>query len=111
MPLSSCGPPTPGRRRVSRTESDSVPASHRAIPGPAFLTLSKPSTPSYARARTHTHTQMDAFRTIMAKEGVRGFYRGWVANTVKVVPQNAIRMVSYEAMKNVMGVKKAKTDT
>ncbi|KAG2438672.1 hypothetical protein HXX76_005219 [Chlamydomonas incerta] len=55
--------------------------------------------------------QMDAFRTIMAKEGMRGFYRGWVANTVKVVPQNAIRMVSYEAMKNVLGVKKAKTDT
>lgn len=42
---------------------------------------------------------------------MRGFYRGWVANTVKVVPQNAIRMVSYEAMKNVLGVKKAKTDT
>ncbi|KAG2445372.1 hypothetical protein HYH02_008837 [Chlamydomonas schloesseri] len=55
--------------------------------------------------------QMDAFRTIMAKEGMRGFYRGWVANTVKVVPQNAIRMVSYEAMKSVLGVKKAKTDT
>ncbi|KAG2502088.1 hypothetical protein HYH03_000580 [Edaphochlamys debaryana] len=56
-------------------------------------------------------SQSDAFRTIWAKEGVRGFYRGWVANSVKVVPQNAIRMVSYEALKKVLGVKKAKTDT
>ncbi|PNH02235.1 putative envelope ADP,ATP carrier protein, chloroplastic [Tetrabaena socialis] len=56
-------------------------------------------------------SQADAFRTIWAKEGFKGFYRGWVANTVKVVPQNAIRMVSYEAMKGVMGVAKSKTDT
>ncbi|GFR43348.1 hypothetical protein Agub_g4270 [Astrephomene gubernaculifera] len=55
--------------------------------------------------------QMDAFRTIWAREGWAGFYRGWVANSVKVVPQNAIRMVSYEAMKGMLGVKKAKTDT
>ncbi len=55
--------------------------------------------------------QMDAFRTIMAREGLRGFYRGWSANTIKVVPQNAIRMVSYEALKGLLGVKKAKTDT
>lgn len=55
--------------------------------------------------------QMDAFRTIMAREGLRGFYRGWSANTIKVVPQNAIRMVSYEALKGLLGVRKAKTDT
>lgn len=55
--------------------------------------------------------QMDAFRTIWAREGWRGFYRGWVANSAKVVPQNAIRMVSYEAMKTLLGVKKSKTDT
>ena len=44
-------------------------------------------------------------------EGYRGFYRGWVANTIKVVPQNAIRMVSYELLKSMLGIKKAKTDT
>ena len=30
---------------------------------------------------------------------------------MKVVPQNAIRFVSYEALKTLMGIKKAKTDT
>jgi solute carrier family 25 phosphate transporter 23/24/25/41 len=34
-----------------------------------------------------------------------------VANTLKVVPQNAIRLVSYEALKGVLQVAKAKTDT
>jgi solute carrier family 25 (mitochondrial phosphate transporter), member 23/24/25/41 len=56
-------------------------------------------------------SQADAFATIWRTEGRRGFYRGWVANTIKVVPQNAIRFVTYEALKKAMGVKKAKTDT
>ena len=55
--------------------------------------------------------QADAFVTIWRKEGVTGFYRGWAANTIKVVPQNAIRFVTYEALKGLLGVKKAKTDT
>ena len=55
--------------------------------------------------------QLDAFATIWRKEGVRGFYRGWTANTIKVVPQNAIRFVTYEALKGLLGVKRAKTDT
>lgn len=55
--------------------------------------------------------QLDAFKTIWAKEGAVGFYRGWSANTIKVVPQNAIRFVSYEFLKSMLGVKKAKTDT
>lgn len=56
-------------------------------------------------------SQLDAFATIWRTEGVRGFYRGWAANSLKVIPQNAIRFVSYEALKSVMGIKKAKTDT
>jgi solute carrier family 25 phosphate transporter 23/24/25/41 len=55
--------------------------------------------------------QLDAIATIARTEGLRGFYRGWVANSVKVVPQNAIRMVAYEAAKGLLGVKRAKTDT
>lgn len=71
--------------------------------------------------------QMDAFATIWKTEGslfcskhvlelvwisgMRGFYKGWSANTLKVVPQNSIRFVSYEIMKKLLGVKKAKTDT
>lgn len=42
---------------------------------------------------------------------MRGFYNGWVANTLKVVPQSAIRFVTYEFFKQMLGVKKAKTDT
>ena len=55
--------------------------------------------------------QLDAFATIFAQEGARGFYRGWLANTLKVVPQNAIRFVSYEFMKGLLGIQKKKTDT
>lgn len=56
-------------------------------------------------------SQADAFVTIYRQEGMVGFYRGWIANTIKVVPQNAIRFVAYEFFKNWMGVKKSKTDT
>lgn len=45
------------------------------------------------------------------QEGMRGFYKGWAANTLKVVPQNSIRFVAYELLKGFLGVKKAKTDT
>lgn len=40
-----------------------------------------------------------------------GFYRGWSANTLKVVPQNSIRFVSYELFKSLLGIQKARTDT
>jgi solute carrier family 25 phosphate transporter 23/24/25/41 len=56
-------------------------------------------------------SQADALRTIWRAEGARGFYRGWCANTIKVVPQNAIRLASYEALKSALGVQRAKTDT
>lgn len=55
--------------------------------------------------------QADAFVTIWRTEGLVGFYRGWAANTIKVVPQNAIRFVAYETLKKLLGVKRAKTDT
>lgn len=62
--------------------------------------------------RGHTYAgQLDAFARIWASEGLRGFYKGWAANTIKVVPQNAIRFVTYETLKSLMGVRKAKTDT
>jgi len=36
-------------------------------------------------------SQLDAFRKIWAADGLPGFYRGWLANTLKVTPQNSIR--------------------
>lgn len=46
----------------------------------------------------------DAFSTIFRKEGMGGFFKGWVANTLKVVPQNSIRFVAYETLKTLFGV-------
>jgi hypothetical protein len=43
--------------------------------------------------------------------GMKAFYKGWGANTLKVVPQNSIRFVSYELLKTLLGIQKAKTDT
>ena len=57
------------------------------------------------------NNMLDALQTMWRTEGVRGFYRGWVANTLKVAPMSAIRFVSYEALKNLLGVQKAKSDT
>ena len=54
---------------------------------------------------------LDALTTILKEEGLRGYYKGWAANCLKVVPQNSIRFVSYEFIKQIMGVKKKKTDT
>lgn len=53
---------------------------------------------------------LDAITTIARTEGMRGFFRGWVANSLKVVPQNSIRFVSYEILKDLLNVpeKKAK---
>ena len=46
----------------------------------------------------------DAFATIWRNEGMKGFFKGWTANTLKVVPQNSIRFVSYEVLKSLFGV-------
>lgn len=52
-----------------------------------------------------------AVMDIMRTEGFRGLFNGWTANTIKVVPQNSIRFVSYELLKGLLGVNKAKSDT
>lgn len=45
------------------------------------------------------------------QEGMRGFYQGWLANTLKVAPQSSIRFVAYEALKALLAVQGARTDT
>jgi len=50
----------------------------------------------------------DAITTIARTEGVKGFFRGWAANTLKVVPQNSIRFVSFEILKDLFGAPAAK---
>lgn len=43
---------------------------------------------------------LNAVATIFRKEGFRGFYRGMLANAMKVAPNNAIRFGAYEFLKN-----------
>jgi hypothetical protein len=38
----------------------------------------------------------DATRKIWAHEGVRGFYKGFAANLLRVAPQSALTLVAYE---------------
>eukprot|EP00899_Mesostigma_viride_P018841 jgi/Mesvir1/26959/Mv20677-RA.1 len=59
----------------------------------------------------HYTSMANALVSIHQKEGIRGFYRGWWANTLKVMPQNSIRFVTYELFKKLVGVQKKKTDT
>ena len=61
----------------------------------------------------NTYSSMgNALTTIASKEGIiNGFYQGWWANTVKVVPQNAIRLVMYGLLKDLLQIEKEKTDT
>ena len=42
---------------------------------------------------------VDAFRTIVRTEGVRGLYKGMAPNAIKVVPNNAVRFLAYDALK------------
>ena len=39
---------------------------------------------------------VDCARKLVAKEGMGGFYKGFMANLLRVAPQSAITMVSYE---------------
>lgn len=45
-----------------------------------------------------------AFRTILEKEGVFGFYRGMLPNAVKVVPNTAVRFMAYDFLKRSFGL-------
>ncbi|KAG2617198.1 mitochondrial adenine nucleotide transporter ADNT1-like [Panicum virgatum] len=47
---------------------------------------------------------IDAFRKTVRHEGVGALYKGLVPNSVKVVPSIAIAFVTYEIVKDVLGV-------
>ncbi|VAH11380.1 unnamed protein product [Triticum turgidum subsp. durum] len=47
---------------------------------------------------------IDAFRKTVRHEGFGALYKGLVPNSVKVVPSIAIAFVTYEAVKDVLGV-------
>ncbi|KAE8056039.1 hypothetical protein FH972_012841 [Carpinus fangiana] len=47
---------------------------------------------------------VDAFRKTVRHEGFRALYKGLVPNSVKVVPSIAISFVTYEIVKDILGV-------
>lgn len=47
---------------------------------------------------------VDAFRKTVRNEGFKALYKGLVPNSVKVVPSIAIAFVSYEVVKDALGV-------
>ncbi|TQD68971.1 hypothetical protein C1H46_045496 [Malus baccata] len=47
---------------------------------------------------------VDAFRKTVRHEGFGALYKGLVPNCVKVVPSIAIAFVTYEMVKDVLGV-------
>ncbi|CAA0838936.1 Mitochondrial adenine nucleotide transporter ADNT1 [Striga hermonthica] len=56
------------------------------------------------KAALEYNGMIDAFRKTVRHEGVRALYKGLVPNSVKVVPSIAIAFVTYEQVKELLGV-------
>lgn len=56
------------------------------------------------RASLEYTGMIDAFSKTVRNEGVRALYKGLVPNSVKVVPSIAIAFVTYEQVKEILGV-------
>jgi len=56
---------------------------------------------------TNYKNTLDAFKTIYNKEGPKGFYRGMVANAIKILPNNAIRFAIFDLLKDYFGVQRS----
>ena len=46
-----------------------------------------------------------AVQCVMAEEGIRGFYKGMIPNYLKVAPAIGVSFVTYEACKDLLGVR------
>jgi solute carrier family 25 phosphate transporter 23/24/25/41 len=57
-----------------------------------------------SRAPLEYTGMVDAFRKTVRNEGFRALYKGLVPNSVKVVPSIAIAFVTYEVVKDILGV-------
>ncbi|KAM7531383.1 hypothetical protein LguiB_034793 [Lonicera macranthoides] len=57
-----------------------------------------------SQARQEYTGMVDAFRKTVRHEGFGALYKGLVPNSVKVVPSIAIAFVTYEVVKDVLGV-------
>ncbi len=41
---------------------------------------------------------------ISAKEGARGFFKGWGLNTFRALPGAAVQFTSYDTLKRLLGL-------
>lgn len=57
-----------------------------------------------AKAALEYNGMVDAFRKTVKYEGFGALYKGLVPNSVKVVPSIAIAFVTYEMVKDILGV-------
>eukprot|EP00897_Mesotaenium_endlicherianum_P005713 jgi/Mesen1/516/ME000104S10607 len=54
---------------------------------------------------------LDAIPGILARDGVPGLYRGFLANALKNLPNSSIRLTTYDAAKNLIGTSKVVYDS
>jgi hypothetical protein len=55
------------------------------------------------QARVYTST-MDCVAKIAAREGARGFFKGWGLNTFRALPGAAVQFTSYDTLKRLLGI-------
>ena len=54
---------------------------------------------------TYSNT-VDAFHTIVRQEGIRGMYKGQIANAIKVMPNNGVRFLAFDTLTRMFGVER-----
>jgi len=47
---------------------------------------------------------LDCVRKIAAREGARGFFKGWTLNTLRALPGAAVQFSSYDTLSRLLGV-------
>jgi len=57
---------------------------------------------------TNYKNTLDAMITIPRVEGIRGLYKGMLPNAVKIVPNNGIRFLAFDFLKNLLGAESRK---
>ena len=50
-------------------------------------------------------SSIDCARKIFEREGVKGFYRGYLANALRSIPGAAIQLTAYDQVKNLLRVR------
>lgn len=60
-------------------------------------------------AALYKSSMIRAFSSISNHEGPAAFFRGWSSNTLKIMPNNAIRFWAYEWLKQAFGIDQSRS--